>query len=67
MPGASGYFSGLLTYTKINDGYKQKKQGPLGLVTSYGESYGDSRAAQLHLWKIFLIMCERIKMIIMRI
>ena len=48
MPGASGYFSGLLTYTKINDGYKQKKQGPLGLVTSYGESYGDSRAAQLH-------------------
>ena len=48
VPGASGYFSGLLTYTKINDGYKQKKQGPLGLVTSYGESYGDSRAAQLH-------------------
>ena len=48
MPGASGYFSGLLTYTKINDGYKQKKQGPLGLVTSYGESYGDSRAAELH-------------------
>ena len=48
VPGASGYFAGLLTYTKINDGYKQKKQGPLGLVTSYGESYGDSRAAQLH-------------------
>ena len=48
VPGASGYFSGLLTHTKINDGYKQKKQGPLGLVTSYGESYGDSRAAQLH-------------------
>ena len=48
VPGASGYFSGLLTYTKINDGYKQKKQGPLGLVTSYGESYGDSRAAELH-------------------
>ena len=48
VPGASGYFSGLLTYTKINDDYKQKKQGPLGLVTSYGESYGDSRAAQLH-------------------
>ena len=48
IPGASGYFAGLLTYTKINDGYKQKKQGPLGLVTSYGESYGDSRAAQLH-------------------
>jgi len=48
VPGASGYFSGLLTYTKISDGYKQKKQGPLGLVTSYGESYGDSRAAQLH-------------------
>tara|TARA_X000000368_G_scaffold405415_1_gene382532 strand:+ start:210 stop:1466 length:1257 start_codon:yes stop_codon:yes gene_type:complete len=47
VPGASGYFSGLLTYTKINDGYKQKKQGPLGLVTSYGESYGDSRAANL--------------------
>ena len=48
VPGASGYFSGLLTYTKINGGYKQKKQGPLGLVTSYGESYGDSRAAELH-------------------
>jgi len=48
VPGASGYFSGLLTYTKINVGYKQKKQGPLGLVTSYGESYGDSRAAELH-------------------
>ena len=48
VPGASGYFSGLLTYTKINDGYKQKKQGPLGLVTSYGESYGASREAQLH-------------------
>ena len=48
VPGASGYFSGLLTHTKINDGYKQKKQGPLGLVTSYGESYGDSRAAELH-------------------
>ena len=48
VPSASGYFAGLLTYTKINDGYKQKKQGPLGLVTSYGESYGDSRAAQLH-------------------
>jgi len=48
VPRASGYFSGLLTHTKINDGYKQKKQGPLGLVTSYGESYGDSRAAQLH-------------------
>ena len=47
VPGASGYFAGLLTYTKINDGYKQKKQGPLGLVTSYGESYGDSRAANL--------------------
>ena len=47
MPGASGFFSGLLTYTKINDGLKQKKQGPLGLFTSYGESYNDSRAATL--------------------
>tara|TARA_B100001939_G_C16938325_1_gene617127 strand:+ start:1633 stop:2892 length:1260 start_codon:yes stop_codon:yes gene_type:complete len=47
VPRASGYFSGLLTYTKINDGYKQKKQGPLGLLTSYGQSYDDSRAANL--------------------
>ena len=47
VPQASGYFSGLLTYTKINEGYKQKKQGPLGLVTSFGQSYDDSRAANL--------------------
>ena len=47
VPRASGYFSGLLTYTKINEGYKQKKQGPLGLVTSFGQSYDDSRAANL--------------------
>ncbi|MAU87658.1 MAG: amidohydrolase family protein [Gammaproteobacteria bacterium] len=47
IPGASGYFSGMLTYTKINGGMKQKKQGPLGLVTSYGQSYNDSRAANL--------------------
>ena len=46
-PTASGYFSGMLTFTKINDGMKQKKQGPLGLVTSYGQSYNDSRAANL--------------------
>ena len=47
VPGASGYFRGLLGYTKINDGYKQKKQGPLGLVTRYGQSRNDSRAAEL--------------------
>ncbi len=47
LPQASGYFSGLLSYTKINEGYKQKKQGPLGLVTSFGQSYSDSRAANL--------------------
>ena len=47
IPGASGYFSGMLSYTKINNGMKQKKQGPLGLVTSYGQSYNDSRAANL--------------------
>jgi imidazolonepropionase-like amidohydrolase len=47
IPGASGYFSGMLTYTKINGGMKQKKQGPLGLVTRYGQSYNDSRAANL--------------------
>ena len=47
VPQASGYFSGLLTYTKINEGYKQKKQGPLGLVTSFGQSFDDSRAANL--------------------
>ena len=47
IPGASGYFSGMLTFTKINDGIKQKKQGPLGLLTRYGQSYGDSRAAEL--------------------
>ena len=29
IPGASGYFAGLLTYTKINDGYKQKKTRPI--------------------------------------
>ena len=48
VPQASGVFSGLLGYTKINGGLKQKKQGPLGLVTSYGQSYSDSRAATLH-------------------
>ena len=47
IPGASGYFSGMLTFTKINDGIKQKKQGPLGLLTRYGQSYGDSRASDL--------------------
>ena len=47
VPGASGYFRGLLGYTKINDGYKQKKQGPLGLVTRFGQSRNDSRAAEL--------------------
>ena len=47
IPGASGYFSGMLSYTKINNGLKQKKQGPLGLVTSYGQSFNDSRAASL--------------------
>ena len=35
IPGASGYFSGMLSYTKINNGMKQKKQGPLGLVTRF--------------------------------
>ena len=47
VPSASGYFRGLLGYTKINDGYKQKKQGPLGLVTRFGQSRNDSRAAEL--------------------
>lgn len=47
IPSASGYFAGLLSYTKINNGLKQKKQGPLGLLTSYGQSYDDSRAANL--------------------
>jgi len=47
IPGASGYFSGLLSHTKINNGWKQKKQGPLGLLTRYGQSRGDSRAAEL--------------------
>ena len=70
VPGASGYFSGLLTYTKINDGYKQKKQGQ-------GYYYEDQLFMANHmeileqqsciLWKIFLIICERIKMTIMPI
>jgi imidazolonepropionase-like amidohydrolase len=47
IPGASGYFSGLLGHTKINNGWKQKKQGPLAVLTSYGQSRGDSRAAEL--------------------
>ena len=47
IPGASGYFSGLLSHTKINNGWKQKKQGPLAVLTSYGQSRGDSRAAEL--------------------
>ena len=40
IPGASGYFSGLLSHTKINNGWKQKKQGPLAVLTSYGQSRG---------------------------
>ncbi|RZO25629.1 MAG: hypothetical protein EVA92_04805 [SAR86 cluster bacterium] len=47
IPQASGYFSGLFSHIKINEGFEQKKQGPLALLTSYGESYDDSRAANL--------------------
>ena len=60
VPGASGYFRGLLGFTKINDGYKQKKQGPLGLVTRYGQSRNDSRAAELMFMEdLFALTRER--------
>lgn len=48
VPQASGYFSGLFSYTKINSGLKQEKKGPLALLTSFGESYSDSRSAELN-------------------